>query len=117
MRFRSSIFETDSDGKEVKIVVFGAKVNNLLVDWISSIEKLLFNAFNEGPRLVHCLKMLKKVFGGVAKEGGGDTGYAGIDNRNYCKGERNSDIFFGLHTANVVRLTDWIEQWARLAAA
>lgn len=36
-------------GKEVKSVEFGAKVNNILVDGISYIEKLSFNAFNEGP--------------------------------------------------------------------
>lgn len=42
---------------EVKSVEFGAKVNNILVDGISFIEKLSFNAFNEGTRLVHCLKM------------------------------------------------------------
>ena len=35
-------------GKEVKSVEFGAKVNNILVDGISFIEKLSFNAFNEG---------------------------------------------------------------------
>ena len=40
-----------------KSVEFGAKVNNILVDGISFIEKLSFNAFNEGTRLVHCLKM------------------------------------------------------------
>ena len=36
----------------MKIVEFGAKVNNILVDGISFIEKLslnAFNAFNEGP--------------------------------------------------------------------
>ena len=44
-----------------------------------------FNAFNEGTRLMHCLKMHKRLFGVEAKEVGGDTGYAGIDNRDYCK--------------------------------
>ena len=72
-------------GKEVKSVEFGAKVNNILVDGISFIEKLSFNAFNEGPRLVHCLKMHKKLFGVEAKNVGGDTGYAGTENRDYCK--------------------------------
>lgn len=42
---------------------FGAKVNNILVDEISFIEKLSFNAFNEGTRLVHSLKMHKKLSG------------------------------------------------------
>ena len=72
-------------GKEVKSVEFGAKVNNILVDGISFIEKLSFNAFNEVPRLVHCLNMHKRLFGGEAKKVGGDTGYAGTENRDYCK--------------------------------
>ena len=72
-------------GKEVKSVEFGAKVNNILVDGISFIEKLSFNAFNEGPRLMHCLKTHKKLFGVEAKKVGGDTGYAGTENRDYCK--------------------------------
>lgn len=72
-------------GKEVRNVEFGAKVNNILVDGISFIEKLSFNAFSEGTRLVHCLKMHKRLFGVEAKKIGGDTGYAGTENRDYCK--------------------------------
>ena len=68
-----------------KSVEFGAKVNNILVDGISFIEKLSFNAFNEGTRLVHCLKMHKRLFGVEAKKVRGDTGYAGTENRDYCK--------------------------------
>ena len=68
-------------GKEVKSVEFGAKVNNILVDGTSFIEKLSFNAFNEGTRLIHCLKMHKRLFGVEAKKVGGDTGYAGTENR------------------------------------
>ena len=40
-------------GKENKTVEFGAKSNNILIDGISFIEKVLFNAFNEGTRLRH----------------------------------------------------------------
>ncbi|MDD7455990.1 MAG: transposase [Bacteroidales bacterium] len=72
-------------GKEVKSAEFGAKGNNILVDGISFIEKLSFSAFNEGTRLVHCLKMHKRLFGVEAKKVGGDTGYAGTENRDYCK--------------------------------
>ena len=72
-------------GKEVKSIEFGAKVNNILVDGISFMEKLPFNAFNEGTRLVHCLKMHNRLFGVEAKKVGGDTGYAGTENRDYCK--------------------------------
>ncbi len=38
-------------GKEKKPVEFGAKVHKLLIDGISFIEHLSFNAFNEGTRL------------------------------------------------------------------
>ena len=79
-------------GKEVKSVEFGAKVNNILVDGISFIEKLSFNAFNEGTRLIHCLKMHKRLFGVEAKKVGGDTGYAGTDNRDYCKEKKGKDL-------------------------
>ena len=72
-------------GKEVKNVEFGAKCNNILVDGISFIEKLSFNAFNEGTRLEHCIKMHKRLFKVDAKKIGGDTGYAGTANRDLCK--------------------------------
>lgn len=38
-------------GKEVKRVKFRAKCNNILIDGLSFIEKLSFNAFNEETRL------------------------------------------------------------------
>ena len=72
-------------GKEVKNVEFGAKCNNILVDGISFIEKLSFNAFSEGTRLEHCIKMHKRLFKVEAKKIGGDTGYASTSNRNLCK--------------------------------
>lgn len=72
-------------GKEVKGVEFGAKCNNIMVDGISFIEKLSFNAFNEGTRLQHCVKTHRRLFGVDVKKIGGDAGYAGTDNRNYCK--------------------------------
>lgn len=72
-------------GKEVKNVEFGAKCNNILIDGISFIEKLSFNAFNEGTRLPHCIKMHKRLFGVDVKRIGGDTGYAGTANRDLCK--------------------------------
>ena len=72
-------------GKEAKNVEFGAKCNNILVDGISFIEKLSFNAFNEGTRLPHCIKMHRRLFGVDAKKIGGDTSYAGASNRDLCK--------------------------------
>ena len=44
-----------------------------------------FNAFNEGTRLIHCLKMHMRLFGVASKKVGGDTGYAGTENWDYCK--------------------------------
>lgn len=42
-------------------------------------------AFNESTRLVHCLKMHKRLFGVDARKVCADTGYAGTENRDYCK--------------------------------
>ena len=50
-------------GKETKTVEFGAKCNNILIDGISFIEKLSFNAFNEGTRLKHCVTLAQKLTG------------------------------------------------------
>ena len=72
-------------GKETKNAEFGAKCNNILVDGISFSEKLSFNAFNEGTRLPHCIKMHRRLFGVDAKKVGGDTSYAGTANRDLCK--------------------------------
>ncbi|MCQ2564209.1 MAG: transposase [Mogibacterium sp.] len=72
-------------GKEVKSVEFGAKVNNILVDGISFIEKLSFNPFSEGKRLRHCTTLHRRLFGVDVKKIGGDTGYASTENRDFCK--------------------------------
>jgi hypothetical protein len=55
-------------------------MNNILVDGISFIEKLSFNAsMGTGHQDAQAL------FGVEAKKIGGDTGYAGTENRDYCK--------------------------------
>ena len=72
-------------GKETKTVEFGAKCNNILIDAISFIEKLSFNAFNEGTRLKHCVSLSEKLTGVPVKKIGGDQGYSGNDNRTFCK--------------------------------
>lgn len=74
-------------GKEIKKVEFGAKCNNIQIDGISFIEKLSFNAFNEGTRLVHCVKLAEKLFGVKITKLGGDCSYSGNDNRNFCSEE------------------------------
>ena len=99
-------------GKEVKGVEFGAKVNNILVDGISFIEKLSFSAFNEGTRLRHCLKMHKRLFGVDAKKVGGDTGYAGTANRDYCKenGIQTSFVKRGRPSSEEKKVKDLVRQ-------
>ena len=74
-------------GKEIKKVEFGAKCNNILIDGMSFIEKLSFNAFNEGTRLVHCVKLAEKLFGEKITKIGGDCSYSGNDNRTFCSDE------------------------------
>lgn len=74
-------------GKEIKKVEFGAKCNNILIDGMSFIEKLSFNAFNEGTRLVHCVKLAEKLFGEKITKLGGDCSYSGNDNRTFCSDE------------------------------
>ena len=59
-------------GKKTKTVEFGAKCNNILIDGISFIEKLSFNAFNEGTRLKHCVSLSEKLTGVPVKKIGGD---------------------------------------------
>ena len=51
-----------------------------------------FMPFNEGTRLIHCVKMHTRLFGVEAKKVGGDTGYAGTDNRDYCKEKKGKDL-------------------------
>ena len=72
-------------GKENKTVEFGAKCNNILIDGISFIEKVSFNAFNEGTRLRHCISLAQKLTGVPVKKVSGDQGYSGNDNRTFCK--------------------------------
>ena len=56
-----------------------------MIDGISFIEKLSFNAFNEGTRLKHCVSLAEKLTGVSVKKIGGDQGYSGNDNRTFCK--------------------------------
>lgn len=72
-------------GKESKSVEFGAKCNNILIDGISFIEKISFNAFNEGTRIKHCVSLAHKLTGVDVKKMGGDQGYSGNSNRTFCK--------------------------------
>ena len=80
-------------GKETKNVEFGAKCNNIQIDGISFIEKLSFNAFNEGTRLEHCLALAEKLTRVPVKKMGMDLGYSGNANRCFCS-ERGIETSF-----------------------
>jgi transposase, IS5 family len=71
-------------GKEVKAVEFGCKVNKLHIDNISFIEHLSYDAFNEGTRLAHGIRMHQDLFG-KCKHVSADGIYATNANRRYCK--------------------------------
>lgn len=60
-------------------------LTNRLIDGISFIEMLSFNAFNEATRLKHCVSLSDKLTGVPVKKIGGDQGYSGNDNRTFCK--------------------------------
>ena len=61
--------------------------------WLSFIEALSFNAFDEGTQLKHCVKMHKRLFGVDVRKIGGDTGIADSDNSGFFK-ENGIEIFF-----------------------
>lgn len=71
---------------------FGAECNNLLVNGISLIEKLSFNALNEETILLHYFKMNKRLSGLDMKMIGADTSYASnskrLCERGLCKDDR-----------------------------
>ena len=69
------------------------KCNNILIDGISFIEKLSFNAFNEGTRLKHCVSLAEKLIGVAVKKISGDQGYSGNDNRTFCRDNKIETSF------------------------
>ena len=71
-------------GKENKRVEFGAKVNTIQVDGINFIEKLSFEAFNEGIRLPECTSKHQQLFRRRVTHLAADSIYATNYNRSYC---------------------------------
>jgi hypothetical protein len=70
-------------GKENKRVEFGAKVHKIQLDGISFIEKLDFDAFNEGIRLKTAIGRARSLAGKITRIGA-DAIYANNKNRRYC---------------------------------
>ena len=79
-------------GKEVKSVEFGAKVNKIQIDGINFIQRLDFNAFNEGTCLRSAIFMARRLFGRVDVIGA-DAIYATNKNRKYCTSQKISTDF------------------------
>jgi hypothetical protein len=71
-------------GKENKRVEFGAKVNTVQVDGINFIEKLSFDAFNEGIRLPECINKHQQLLHRRVTHLAADRIYATNYNRSYC---------------------------------
>lgn len=74
-------------GKENKRVEFGIKAHILQVDGIDIIDKMDFNAFNEGTRLKLSVLKHKSIFG-HCNQLGADGIYATNANRRYLTGKK-----------------------------
>lgn len=79
-------------GKETKRVEFGAKVNKIQVDGINFIQRLDFNAFNEGTQLRNSIFLGRRLFGRVDVVGA-DAIYSTNANRKYCTSQKIATDF------------------------
>lgn len=71
-------------GKEIKKVEYGAKVNKVQIDGISFIQKLSFDAFNEGTQFKHSVFYAQKLTGKKLYIMGADAIYATNANRKFA---------------------------------
>lgn len=72
-------------GKEIKKVEFGAKVNKIQIDGISFIEKIDFEAFNEGIRFKQSIYKSQSLTHIRVRIAGADAIYATNANRRFAK--------------------------------
>jgi hypothetical protein len=70
-------------GKEIKKVEFGAKVNKLQIDGINFIQRISFDAFNEGVELENTVYKAQQLTKVKVKVLGADAIYATNKNRNF----------------------------------
>ena len=71
-------------GKEIKKVEYGAKVNKIQIDGISFIQKLSFEAFNEGTQFKNSVFYAQKLTGKKLYIMGADAIYATNANRKFA---------------------------------
>jgi len=80
-------------GKEIKKVEFGAKVNKLQIDGINFIQRISFDAFNEGVELENTVYKAQQLTKIKVKTLGADAIYANNNNRNFVSKEKiNTDF-------------------------
>lgn len=72
-------------GKKAQNVEFGAKINVSLVNGFAYIEKLSWNAYNEGTELIQCVKNYVRKFGYLPKKVLADKIYCNRENRRILK--------------------------------
>ena len=72
-------------GKKAHNVEFGSKINVSLVNGYTFIEKLSWDAFNEGTELVSCIKNYVRKFGCLPKRVLADKIYCNRENRRLLK--------------------------------
>ena len=75
-------------GKLNAVVEFGSKIQTSLVDGYTTIDRLSWDAFNEGTALKESVEKYTKRFGFYPKEVLADQIYCNRENRKYLK-ERN----------------------------
>ena len=79
-------------GKETKRVEFGAKVHKMQVNGISFIERIDFDAFNEGTLLQNTVALHNRLFDKCTILGA-DAIYATNANRSYCSDRKMATNF------------------------
>jgi IS5 family transposase len=72
-------------GKKVHNVEFGAKINVSLVNGYTFIERLSWDAFNEGKELIICIENYVRKFGFLPKRVLADQIYCNRENRRLLK--------------------------------
>jgi hypothetical protein len=72
-------------GKEQAKVEFGSKINVSIIDGISFVDELSWEAFNEGSRLQESIEQFRRRFGCYPREVLVDKIYCTRDNRGWLK--------------------------------
>jgi len=72
-------------GKKAHNVEFGSKVNVSLINGFAYIEKLSWDAFNEGKDLINCIRNYTRKFGYLPKRVLADKIYCNRENRRILK--------------------------------